>query len=92
MDEHLWKEFKRLTGYNQSDISERMHVSKRHISQIKSNTSLTYKTSFAFMLNTMIDLKIHDLHMHICWLEDLKQRIISDAVKEPEESDQTSNI
>jgi transcriptional regulator with XRE-family HTH domain len=81
----LYSRFKELTGYSQSDIAAKFKLTRQYISQIKQNYSGLFKTSFAFMLNIMIDQKIKDLKAHISSLEQLQEEIKSDALKQTED-------
>jgi len=84
MEKELVKEFKRLTGYNGGDISEKYGVSRQFVHQVLNNHSLTHKASSAFFLNSMIGEKISTLKKQVRDLEIL-QLSIEGSVKDGED-------
>jgi len=75
IEKELVKEFKRLTGFNGSDIAEKYGVSRQFIHQAFNNHSLTHKASSAFFLNSMIGEKISALKKQVQDLEFLQVTI-----------------
>jgi len=81
-DRELIRKFKELTGYKFSDIAERFGVSRQHISAELRNHSLTHMAAVAFYLNKMIDEKIVELKMRVSNLEQLKNNIAKDVMRQ----------
>ena len=75
IEKALVDEFKRLTGFNGGNISEKFGVSRQFVHQTLNNHSLTYRASSAFFLNSMIGEKISSLKKQVQDLEFLQVSI-----------------
>ncbi len=87
MDKDLFNKFKELTGYTQTEIAEQFGMTRQNVSLMKRNYGFAAKTSFAFMLNLMIDQKIKELALQIFNLEELQGLISESALNQEAEND-----
>lgn len=81
MIKYLWDEFKRLTEYNSQDVANKFKISRQRVHEMKQNYSLLYRTSFAYMLDSMIDDRIKQINYQLEDLNSLKLNLKEYAQK-----------